>query len=455
MKKNCLFKLIFVLILQSTFSQTIVQMEKVNGVYQIPCKVNGIEMKFIFDTGASNISISKTEASFLAKQGLLKEDDIIGTQKFRIADGSITEGTKIIIREIKLGDIFINDVSATVIDNNDAPLLFGQSALSKFGRFEIEKDILRIYPTENRNNLEFLGIDLTKTIDDFGLSRSNLTEADPVIGIPFEVCNVSEEHELKGFGFETQFLIFDRNAKIVSVGLTKESKGKSNIEKEKFAKDFFEDLYREMSLKFGSTESKMSKSAQWYKRNFDLMIGIESDHKVTLLYIPRITVNPDLIIDNNSENKEYVKNEQEIPETADDFYEELRDNAVKTMNTHYESMSTGKWRLNAYRKNTVIYLSMESDTFNIDTSLYTKKKRKNNEQTLSKNMAYKLYEMYFGSKKEDTLEYHTSLWSKIVFNFYWTYLNGTTSSIEYSISADDMLKIGIPVTKQKFDKYCK
>ena len=66
------------------YSQTYVKMELLNGVYQIPCKVNGIDMKFILDTGASKTSISITEAKFLAKQGLLKEEDILDKQKFRL-----------------------------------------------------------------------------------------------------------------------------------------------------------------------------------------------------------------------------------------------------------------------------------------------------------------------------------------------------------------------------------
>lgn len=43
-------------------------MTKVNGVYQIPVLVNGAQMFFIFDTGASIISISNVEASFLFKR---------------------------------------------------------------------------------------------------------------------------------------------------------------------------------------------------------------------------------------------------------------------------------------------------------------------------------------------------------------------------------------------------
>lgn len=71
MINNLLFGLFLFFYCLNTFSQTIIRMEKVNGVYQIPCKVNGIDLKFILDTGASDIVISKTEANFLVKQGLI------------------------------------------------------------------------------------------------------------------------------------------------------------------------------------------------------------------------------------------------------------------------------------------------------------------------------------------------------------------------------------------------
>jgi len=38
--------------------------------------VNGLSLKFIFDTGASAISLSKSEAVFMLKSGYLSVDDI-------------------------------------------------------------------------------------------------------------------------------------------------------------------------------------------------------------------------------------------------------------------------------------------------------------------------------------------------------------------------------------------
>ena len=71
-----------------------VPMEKQEGgTYLIPCKVNGVPMKFIFDTGASVVNISMTEALFLIKNGHIQKTDIKGTSYAQIANGDIVENT--------------------------------------------------------------------------------------------------------------------------------------------------------------------------------------------------------------------------------------------------------------------------------------------------------------------------------------------------------------------------
>lgn len=120
--------------------KNIVKMEKKNGVYQVPVEINGSQMSFIFDTGASDITISLTEAKFLFKQGTLTNDDILGTQQFQIADGSIAEGTIINLKTVKIGNKTLQDVQASIVHNNNAPLLFGQSALEKFGKISIDNN---------------------------------------------------------------------------------------------------------------------------------------------------------------------------------------------------------------------------------------------------------------------------------------------------------------------------
>ena len=120
--------------------KTIIKMVEENGIYKIPVEINGSNMNFIFDTGASIISISSTEAMFLYKQGTLKEEDFIGNVNFQDATGAISEGTIIRLKTVKIGNKVLKDVEASIVHNNVAPLLFGQSALAKFGKVSIDYD---------------------------------------------------------------------------------------------------------------------------------------------------------------------------------------------------------------------------------------------------------------------------------------------------------------------------
>jgi clan AA aspartic protease (TIGR02281 family) len=117
-----------------------------NGVYKVECTINNLPLYFIFDTGASNVSISSLEASFMLKNGYLNESDISGKQYYRTANGEISEGTVINIGKVYVGTLELTNVKATVIHNQKAPILLGQSVLSRLGKIEIdnERNILKI-----------------------------------------------------------------------------------------------------------------------------------------------------------------------------------------------------------------------------------------------------------------------------------------------------------------------
>jgi len=111
---------------------------KEGGVCKVKCTINGLPLHFIFDTGASDVSISSVEATFMAKNGYLKKTDILGSQYYMTADGEISEGTVIILRQVKFGDLELNDIRASVVKNQSAPLLLGQSVLARLGKIEID-----------------------------------------------------------------------------------------------------------------------------------------------------------------------------------------------------------------------------------------------------------------------------------------------------------------------------
>lgn len=119
---------------------------KEGGVCKVKCSINGLPLHFIFDTGAADVSISSVEATFMAKNDYLSSADIIGKQNYMTADGNITEGTVVNLRDVKLGSLHLNNIKASVTRNQVAPLLLGQSVLSKLGKIEIDntKKVLRI-----------------------------------------------------------------------------------------------------------------------------------------------------------------------------------------------------------------------------------------------------------------------------------------------------------------------
>ncbi len=111
---------------------------RAGGTFNVDCSVNGLALSMIFDTGASDVTISKVEADFMLKNNYLSKDDIKGKKYYQIADGGITEGTIVTLKEVKIGDAILHNVDASVVKNQKAPLLLGESVLQKFGTFTVD-----------------------------------------------------------------------------------------------------------------------------------------------------------------------------------------------------------------------------------------------------------------------------------------------------------------------------
>jgi aspartyl protease family protein len=121
-------------------NSNVLQMEIKNGVRYIWIEINGIKLRFIFDTGASSICISPAEATVLYRQGTLQKEDILDVEYYQDATGRISEGTIVNLREVKIGNMVLEDVNATIVNNINAPLLLGQTVLERFGSIEIDNE---------------------------------------------------------------------------------------------------------------------------------------------------------------------------------------------------------------------------------------------------------------------------------------------------------------------------
>ncbi len=114
------------------------------GTFEIPCDINGLALQMIFDTGASDVTISSVEANFMFKNGYLSDKDIKGKRYYQVANGQINEGTVITLREVKIGDAVLHNVDASVVKSQKAPLLLGQSAMERFGTITIDNQNNRL-----------------------------------------------------------------------------------------------------------------------------------------------------------------------------------------------------------------------------------------------------------------------------------------------------------------------
>lgn len=117
-----------------------------NGVCKVKCTINGLPLHMIFDTGADDITISSVEAAFMFKNGYLSKSDVVGRSNYMTASGDVVEGTVINLKSIEFGGATLSNVRASVVKGQRAPLLLGQSVLSRLGKIEIDnsKRLIRI-----------------------------------------------------------------------------------------------------------------------------------------------------------------------------------------------------------------------------------------------------------------------------------------------------------------------
>ncbi|MBQ7204917.1 MAG: retroviral-like aspartic protease family protein [Muribaculaceae bacterium] len=167
MKKQ-IYTIFFILVFCafSSMARTVIRMEPYGGVFKIPCVVNGAKMKFIFDTGASTVTISESTANYMLENGFLTENDIKGVGKSSVADGRIVDHVKINLKDIEIGGLHLSNVEAVVIMGQESPLLLGQSVIQSMGKISIEGNNLIIEDGINDLGGEELE-ELEQHIDDY------------------------------------------------------------------------------------------------------------------------------------------------------------------------------------------------------------------------------------------------------------------------------------------------
>jgi clan AA aspartic protease (TIGR02281 family) len=108
------------------------------GAFVVPVVINGeIALKFVVDSGATDVSIPADVVSTLIRTGSLKPTDITGEREYELADGSRMLLKTFTIRSLRVGDVVVDNVRATISPPQGA-ILLGQSFLRRFSSWSID-----------------------------------------------------------------------------------------------------------------------------------------------------------------------------------------------------------------------------------------------------------------------------------------------------------------------------
>jgi len=129
----------------TSFHAQIKMDELKGGIYEVPIIINNsLKIPFLLDTGASETSIPVYIFYTLIKNGTITKGDKLSEQTYRLADGSEMTSKRCVIRELKIGEHTLRNVSVSISDNTNSPLLLGQNVLGEFTKVTIDykSDIL-------------------------------------------------------------------------------------------------------------------------------------------------------------------------------------------------------------------------------------------------------------------------------------------------------------------------
>lgn len=111
------------------------------GHFFITAKINGYDVNFMLDTGASDIVLTRRDAEKIG----INPARLQFTKIYNTANGT-GKGAPVTLDSLRIGNIIMNDIPASV---NDAPMdksLLGMSFLKELDGYEVKDEVLTLWP---------------------------------------------------------------------------------------------------------------------------------------------------------------------------------------------------------------------------------------------------------------------------------------------------------------------
>ena len=117
----------------SLHSQTKIKMNYEKGHYTIPCKINSLNLRCIYDPNTPSL-VSLSDAIFMLRNGYLNGKDVLENKEdATLPYKTLKENTEIIIREVEIEGLKMYNVKAIVVQDMIVPLILGQAAIEQVG----------------------------------------------------------------------------------------------------------------------------------------------------------------------------------------------------------------------------------------------------------------------------------------------------------------------------------
>lgn len=111
-----------------------------NGHYELDARVNGKPVRFVVDTGATNIVLRREDAE---RVGLHVRDHNF-TERTQTANGVI-RNAPVVLRDLRVGSLTVRNIEASVNGGRLHQSLLGMDFLRRLNGYEVADDKLILY----------------------------------------------------------------------------------------------------------------------------------------------------------------------------------------------------------------------------------------------------------------------------------------------------------------------
>ena len=115
-------------------AQTVIPLnQESDGRYTMNASVNGVGVRTYYTPDNWYASMSTTTYLFLYENGYIADADVNGMTTVKMPNGSSTKAASFVIRNLKIGNVIVQNLPAFVVTKQTVPLLVGNSAFDCFG----------------------------------------------------------------------------------------------------------------------------------------------------------------------------------------------------------------------------------------------------------------------------------------------------------------------------------